>query len=148
MKEQMRCDNCKGFLGMVDGPIMMESGRGLCKGCCWKAVENGTDKWITERASTPTVDGSTSTTGKQETPRMLRTKCSTYTLVETERRLPSSMTADEDDENGLLLLTKIEIKVYGDKVVLEYTDDGMEREPIDITGTALGELLLKAVPTK
>jgi hypothetical protein len=58
------------------------------------------------------------------------------------------MTADEDDENGLLLLTKIEIKVYGDKVVLEHTDDSMEREPIDITGTALGELLLKAVPTK
>jgi hypothetical protein len=48
MKEQMRCDNCKGFLGMIDGPIMMESGRGFCKGCCREAVENGTDKWITE----------------------------------------------------------------------------------------------------
>ena len=103
---------------------------------------------VTERASTPTADGSTSTTGNQETPRMLPTKCSTYTLVETERRLPLSMTADEDDENGLLLLTKIEVKVYGDKVVLEHTDDSMEREPIDITGTALGELLLKADPTK
>jgi hypothetical protein len=37
MKEQMRCDNCRGFLGTE--PIMMESGRGLCKGCCYEATE-------------------------------------------------------------------------------------------------------------
>jgi hypothetical protein len=128
-----------GSFGLLD-----ESG-----GLCYMATPNpldhryyGQSGAVTELASTPTVDGSTSTTGNQEAPRMLPAKCSTYTLVETERQLPSSMTAD--DENGLLLHTKIEIRVYGDKVVLEHTDESMERAPIDITRTALGELLLKA----
>jgi hypothetical protein len=65
-----------------------------------------------------------------------------YTILELSRRLPSSMTAD--DELGELLETKIEIKVSPSKVVFEMTDDGNEWEPIDITETPLGRLLLAA----
>jgi hypothetical protein len=52
------------------------------------------------------------------------------------------MTADDD--RGELLETKIEIKVFPGKVAFEMTDDGMEWEPIDITNTPLGRLLLAA----
>jgi hypothetical protein len=65
-----------------------------------------------------------------------------YTILKRSRRLPSSLTAD--DEIGELLETKIEIKVSPDKVVFEMTDDGMEWEPLDITNTPLGRLLLVA----
>ena len=65
-----------------------------------------------------------------------------YTILEHSRRLPSSMTAD--DTLGTLLETKIEIKVSPGEVVFEMTDDGIEWEPIDITNTPLGRLLLAA----
>jgi hypothetical protein len=65
-----------------------------------------------------------------------------YTILEQSRRLPSSMTAD--DELGEILETKIEIKVSPGKVVFEMIDDGNGWEPIDITNTPLGRLLLPA----
>ena len=65
-----------------------------------------------------------------------------YTILERSRRLPSSMTAD--DALGSLSETKIEIKVAPGEVVFEMTDDGDEWEPIDITNTPLGRLLLAA----
>jgi hypothetical protein len=43
-------------------------------------------------------------------------------------------------------ITKAEIKVYPDSVVYEHADDGTEYEPIALTQTALGELLLEAMP--
>ena len=65
-----------------------------------------------------------------------------YTILKEGRRLPSSLTAD--DELGELLETKIEIKVFPGRVAFEMTNDGMEWEPIDITDTPLGRLLLAA----
>jgi hypothetical protein len=69
-------------------------------------------------------------------------KHTVYRLFETSRRLPSSMTAD--DEAGQELVTRAEIKVYTDRVEFEYTDDNVEYAPVDITGTEVGQLLLKA----
>jgi len=43
-------------------------------------------------------------------------------------------------------ITKADIKVCGDRMVYVQTDDGVAWEPIDLTHTALGELLLEAMP--
>ena len=60
-----------------------------------------------------------------------------YVLQEERRANPCT---------GGDMTTKAEIKVYADRVVYEHTDDDVEYEPIDLTQTALGELLLEAMP--
>jgi len=66
----------------------------------------------------------------------------TYTVLERSRRLPSTMTAD--DELGEMLTTKVELKVYPGKVVCDVIDDNMGWESADLTDSPLGRLLLAA----
>ncbi len=73
---------------------------------------------------------------------MMRMRYVGYTILERSRRLPSTMTAD--DELGGVLTTKVEIKVYPGKVVCEVVDENVEWEPIDLTDSPLGRVLLAA----